>query len=94
MSKPEKDGAPLRSHLEAVERATRKPMERLHRKCPDGAVYLWHWFIEISNARVPGEPIGFRDLLAWQEVTGITLNAWEADALRALDIAYLRPDSK
>lgn len=92
LSKPEKDGKTLRSHLEAVERATRKPMERLHKECPAHLVYLWHWFIDLSNARVPGEPIGYKDIVAWQEITGITLTPWEAEVIRSLDISYLRPE--
>lgn len=34
-------------------------------------------------------PIGWRDLSAWQEITGVDLMAWEARALRQLSAEYV-----
>lgn len=56
------------------------------------APYLTEWFLEIgpSAANAMGEaPIGWQEMAAWQAVTGIELEGWEARALRSMSLAYL-----
>lgn len=36
-----------------------------------------------------GEVITFQEIVAWQRVTGVRLDAWEAETLRRLSHAYL-----
>ena len=54
--------------------------------------YLTDWLFEIgpSVAAGMGEgPIGFRDLVAWQEIMGVELQPWEARVLLRLSGEYL-----
>jgi hypothetical protein len=89
LAKPQKDGYSLRHGLEAAERASRKPIEKLHRKCPGGLEYVWHWFIELSNSRTPGSPISYRDIADWQSMTGIETMPWEVEMIKAMDLAFM-----
>lgn len=56
---------------------------------PDNpAPHLVDWLFEIGPAT--GEhPIGFADLVAWQDITGVELDPWEARTLRRLSAEYL-----
>ncbi len=60
--------------------------------------YLWRWFSELhacrSNTGFGPNPIGWRDLLDWQEVTGNKLAQWEILAIRTIDSAYLLAQGK
>jgi hypothetical protein len=53
---------------------------------------LWDTFIELHNKRSSGmapQPIGWRDLQAWQDVRQVALTPWEIDTLMALDTAAM-----
>ncbi len=55
---------------------------------PDNpAKYLTDWLFEIGPS-VPGgmsaAPIGWRDMAAWQDLSGVELLPWEAKTLRSL----------
>lgn len=54
---------------------------------PNPARYLTDWLFEIGPS-VPGgmapAPIGWRDITAWQDLTGVELLPWEARVLRRL----------
>ena len=67
-------------------------------ECPHMAQYLWNWFCELHGARSGNaegvNPVSFRDILDWQEVTGHKLHQWEVRAVRALDQAYLKEEGK
>lgn len=60
---------------------------------PDNpAPYLTDWLFEIGPTSINGMgegPIGWQDLTAWESLTGIELDAWEAKTLRRLSLAYL-----
>jgi hypothetical protein len=61
---------------------------------PPGATYLWNWFWEILEGVPPNgmavTAIGWRDLTSWRELTGETLQHWEARLLVRLGV--LRAD--
>mgnify|MGYP003638421474 CR=1 FL=1 len=52
-------------------------------------VYLWNYFIELSNARSDG-PIGYTDILSWCKLSSISLKKWELGAIVRLDATYLK----
>lgn len=54
---------------------------------PNPAPYLTDWLFEIGPAQSGGmalAAIGWRDMAAWQDLTGIELLPWEARLLRRL----------
>lgn len=86
----------MREHLEAIERgAPGRIVPELHPDplppCLEG---LWDVFLALSSARAPAgmggvAPLSYRDLVAFQDVTGIRLTPWEASALREADLAAM-----
>lgn len=88
----EKDGQPLRAHLQAHERAKRKPLERLHRKPPAAGRYLLPIFSELVAGRCRSNPLTLRDLADWVQVTGLHLTPWERKTLLELS-AVLNSES-
>ena len=59
---------------------------------PAGCNLVWDTFIELSNKRSSGmtaQPIGWRDLQAWQALRQVALTPWEIDTLMALDTAAM-----
>jgi hypothetical protein len=59
---------------------------------PNPAEYLTDWFREIGPtiASPMGEvAIGWSDMVAWQELTGIELDAWEARTIRRMSRAFI-----
>lgn len=83
----------LRDHLKAVERMTRRSDPRLRRRCPQGAAYLWRWFLELHAARQPGPagpaPLSFSEIGAWASLRRVPVSADDVSALRALDSLFL-----
>jgi hypothetical protein len=58
-----------------------------------GCKQVWDTFIELHNARGGGmgpAPISWRDLLAWQEIRGVTLTPWEVDTVMAMDSVAMK----
>lgn len=63
---------------------------------PNPARYLTDWFFEIgptSPAGMGEGPIGWTDITAWQSLTGIELQPWEARTIRRLSIAFVHQRS-
>lgn len=59
---------------------------------PNPAPYLIEWLFEIgptTGGGVTETALGYRDLAAWQSVTGIDLTPWEGATLRKMSQAYL-----
>lgn len=55
------------------------------------APYITDWFLEVGPTVSTGMgegPIGWPDMAAWQELTGIELDAWEARTIRSLSNAW------
>lgn len=62
-------------------------------RLPDSpAPYLTDWLFEIGPASATGmgdAPLSWQEMEAWQELTGIELDAWEARTLRRLSRAFI-----
>lgn len=90
----------MREHLQAHERQTGMPHERLANAppLPVGCAPLWRGFMEMHNARSWGMggplPLSFVEIDAWQRVRRVRLEAWEIAAIKAADAAYLRVQAK
>ena len=53
---------------------------------PNPAPHLTDWWLEIGPAGDGG--IGWQDMTAWERLTGIELEPWEARTIRQMSIAY------
>lgn len=96
MSEVQGDGAPLLEHVKALAAAgDEEEIERLQRVAypPDGAGEVWSIFGDLSLGRgstgMGPAALGYRDIEAWQNVTGDRLEAWERRAVLAVDKAFL-----
>jgi len=79
----------LRQKLEKVEKQTGIRDPRLDSvKIPEGFRYLWDLFRTVrggASEGMSGARITWRDLEAYQDVTGISLDAFEVEAIMAMD---------
>jgi len=95
MAAPQEDGVPLIDHLLAVEeKSGQTPQVLLDAPaCPPGCEELWRIFGELHSCRGNNgfgpTRITYSDLDAFQRVSGIVLQPWELDAIRAADRAFL-----
>lgn len=74
------------SRIEAMQRRGETPLLP-----PNPAPYLTDWLMEIgpvTYSAMGSSPIGWPDLAAWQDLTGIELEPWEARLLRRLSGCY------
>ena len=98
LSKPEKDGASLRSHLESVQRQTGITPEQLAvDELPDCIAHVWLWFCQLSPKRAVGMaagPIASLEIEAWARLHRIEMTPFEVTALEALDTVYLQAQAK
>lgn len=83
------------THLEAFEQKTgrRHPLLADGPVLPPECASLWSDFLDLHSSRQAGQSgparISFIDLDAWQRVTGAKLDAWEIDAIRGADSAFM-----
>lgn len=60
---------------------------------PDNpAPHVTDWFLEIGPTVATGMgegPIGWQDMTAWSELTGVELDPWEAKTIRSLSSAFV-----
>jgi hypothetical protein len=81
--------ASLRKQLESVERQGGGHDARLVSVwIPDGFGYLWELFWNVrrgASAGFSGVSVTYRDLSDYQSVTGVSLDAFEADAIMQMD---------
>jgi hypothetical protein len=94
LNKRQKDGATLREHLESVARQSGKiPEELITLELPSTMVHLWGIFVDLDGGRTMHaagpNPLSWADMLAWTKLTGQYITGSEAQALRALDRAFL-----
>jgi hypothetical protein len=64
---------------------------------PQEALFLWGFFIELHNTRGGGmgpAPITFSEIEAWQRLTRRQLPAWQIEAIKRMDAAFLRVESE
>lgn len=91
------DGSTLRDHLLAAAAAGVTADPLLQRRAPPAGAVLWEAFVTLNGARhagmTPG-PILPSEVLAWQQLIGVRLTAWEADTLLAMDRAALAEAAK
>jgi len=56
-------------------------------------VYVWEWYVALANARGDSgggpQPLGWRDLDAWSNLTGARPSPFELQCLMELDVAWL-----
>lgn len=77
------------------ERATGKPHKRLLdvRELPEGCEALWMDFLELHGCRgstgFGPMRITYLDIDAWERVNRVKLPAWQIEAIRKADSAYL-----
>tara|TARA_R110000772_G_scaffold260035_1_gene377856 strand:+ start:505 stop:804 length:300 start_codon:yes stop_codon:yes gene_type:complete len=95
MSKSGKDNISKRQHLEQVEKQTGKRPEELEGpKFPHLISHVWSAFLSISQSRTMGfngpNPISLLEIRAWVEMTNATLSSREVEAIRELDVIYMR----
>jgi len=89
------DGATKLDHLEQVERQTgRTPQELEGPDFPFSVEYLWSAFLSLSNSRSIGfsgpNPITYEEIKAWKELTHTPLSARDIEAVKRLDLVYMR----
>jgi len=89
------DGATKLEHLEQVERQLgRTPQELEGPDFPFLVQHLWVAFLSLSSGRTAGfsgpNPITYEQILAWKELTQTPLSPREVDAIKRLDLVYLR----
>lgn len=67
-------------------------------RVPHGWECLWQWFWELSAGRGHNGfgplPLTWPDVAAWAEISGITLQPWQAAVFRAMDAAWLEAAAK
>ena len=89
------DGSTLRDHAQSIYRQTKRWPEDIPQEpvFPDALLYLWEWFVAISNGRgssgFGANAITWSDLAAWSQLMRIELDRWEVTMLRRLDIVFL-----
>lgn len=89
------DGLALRVHLEAIQRRTGIPPDALANAptLPDGCEQLWRDFLALHNSRGSSgfgpSRITYADLEAFQRVEDVRLPAWQIDAIRGADGAFM-----
>lgn len=60
---------------------------------PTAGIYLIEWFNQLSQTRQSNmsvSPISYTEIKHWSELMGITLLAWELEAIRAIDTAFIK----
>ncbi len=60
---------------------------------PACLIYLWHWFLRLSNRRGGGfgpAPLTHSNLRDFFELSGVWPTPWEIEQIEALDDLYLK----
>ena len=83
------------AHLEQVAKQLgHRPKELEAPKFPFPMAHVWSSFFSISGGRQFGysgpQPLTFTGIKAWQETTDNTLEGWEVDVIKKLDLLYVR----
>jgi len=96
LNKTDASGTTKREHLEQVERQTGRSLKELEppTEFPDILVHIWSAFTALSNCRSQGfsgpNPISYRDIKDYIELTESPLSPREVNLLRELDGVYTR----
>ncbi len=95
LAKRQDDGMTLRDHLKAYEQQTGKVHPEMANRAalPSACQQVFSDFTELHCARgstgFGPARITFVDIDAWERVNGLKLDAWEIEAIRAGDDAYM-----
>jgi hypothetical protein len=85
--------ATVADHLAVVARMTGRTVNEDSPKLPREMRYLWRTFLSLHRARTSNgwgpNPITWSEMDAFCRLTGSPLDPWEAEAVRALDEAFL-----
>ncbi|NAZ37146.1 hypothetical protein [Rubellimicrobium sp. CFH 75288] len=85
-------GGSFADHQAAAARARGQPIPKGPEPPPE-AVHIWNAFMALHLARSASDlgpnPLGWAEIDAWCRLTRTRLDPWEAEAIRALDDAYL-----
>jgi hypothetical protein len=61
---------------------------------PERLRYLWDMFLDIQTGRTYGmdgpQPLSWREIKAWDDLTETGLQEWEVRVIRMLDATWLR----
>lgn len=84
----------LREHLNAVAERSGELPARLRNapKCPPALSYLWALFVRLRSRCTPSMSVPrilYTDMLAFMQVTGQRLTAWEVSVIERLDDAFV-----
>lgn len=84
----------LREHLNAVAERSGELPARLRDapQCPPALAYLWSLFVRLRRRCTPSMGVArilYIDLLAFMQVTGQHLTAWEVGVIERLDDAFV-----
>ena len=96
LSKPDAQGTTKREHLEQVERQTGRSLKELEppTEFPDLLANVWFAFCALSNTRSQGfsgpNPISYRDIKDYKELTDTPISSREVKLLVDLDSVYMR----
>jgi hypothetical protein len=91
------DGSTLREHLQAAAAAGAGVDALLQRRLSPACRALWNVFAELSATRPAGMQHGavpHSEILAWQQLSRVSLTPWEVDTLLAMDRAALAAANK
>lgn len=91
MGRSANGGSSVGAHYAAVARATGKVITAP--ELPAALRYLWNIFAMLHRCRGGNgfgpNPIAWSEVLAYCQLTRLSLTAWELEAIRLLDDAYL-----
>lgn len=100
MSAPQADGASLREHYEALAERTGRSIAEIAGtpEIPEGCEMLWRDFTALSVARgsngFSASRLTWLDIDAYQRVHGFRFEAWEIEAIRRMDMAFVAEAEK
>ena len=85
--------------MESVAQATGRRPDALNvPPCPDVSEHVWHWFLELHSGRQGGgmgpSPLAWSEIESWSRQMGTQPHAWEIEAIKALDMAWLRAQAE
>ena len=95
LNKSGKDGISQREHLEQVQRQTgQTPKELEGTPFPTLVSHIWSAFAALSSARTNGfsgpNPLSYTEIKSWVELTNASVSARDVEAIKSLDIVFIR----
>ncbi len=96
LNTPDKEGVPLREHLEQVKRMTGREPEELRNptEFPNLLSHIWSFFLELHRTRSQGfsgfNPISYQDIQAWATLKDYNIRPLDVGTIVELDNTFLR----